>query len=619
MSTIAASLRRWAPTASVGVALTIAGLAFVAPIFAHPSFWGISDWDQHLFYHAAARRTLVEFHQLPLWNPYYCGGTVQLANPQSRVASPFFALVLAFGAPAGLKVDVALHLLIGLAGMYALARHHRASRLGAALAAVVFRLNAAYAFNLMLGMTWYMTTSYLPWALLGVERGRHEARWRWLAGAALALVVLGGGAYVAAIAVVFLIVHETVVCVRQRSARPLSALVAVGVIAFGLSAVKLVPTLVQLHDYPRSPDDQSGMSIEALVMTYLDAHPADAGRTWHQPGGGLWHGVDWGIDENATYVGIVPVALALLGVWAMGRREIPLGIACLVFAWITLGVRAAPLSLWQALRDLPVLGNMRIAQRWRVIVTLALALAAAIGLDRVRALLAKRSRWVADVACAAALVGVTIDLIAVNGVLFASAFPFAPIPVHAEKPFVQRAALHIAGYSEALAPEAPQLYTSSAHLPALGANLGIVNCYETARVDIYALPAESPHYRGEVTVIGAEGDARFVEFSPNRMVVEARAEAPARVVVDQNWQPGWTYTVIPDGEQGAAITDTIPMPFARQLSAPVPAGDHRVEFRYRAPGLAAGAAITAVTVVTPAILFAWKRRVRKHPSRAGEP
>ncbi len=612
MRTNVASVWRWAPTASVGVALTIAGLAFVAPIFAHPSFWGISDWDQHLFYHEAARRTLVEFHQLPLWNPYYCGGTVQLANPQSRVASPFFALVLALGAPAGLKVDVALHLLIGMAGMYALARHHGASRLGAALSAVVFRLNAAYAFNLMLGMTWYMTTSYLPWALLGVERGRDEARWRWLAGAALALVVLGGGAYVAAIAVVFLLVHETVVCVRQRSTQPLRALAAVGVIAFGLSAVKLAPTLVQLHTYPRAPDDQSGMSVEALVLTYLDPRPADAARTWHRPGGGLWRGVDWGIDENATYVGVVPVALALVGVWAMGRRELPLGIACLVFAWITLGVRAAPLSLWQVLRELPVLGNMRIAQRWRVIVTLALALAAAIGLDRVRGALARKSRWIADVAGAAALLGVTIDLIAVNGVLFASAFPFAPIPVRNEKPFVQRAALHVAGYSDALSPEAPQLYTSSAHLPALGANLGIVSCYETARVDIYALPAESPHYRGEVTVIGAEGEARFVEFSPNRMVVDARAEAPARVVVDQNWQPGWTYTLHPGGERGDAISDTLPMPFARQLSAPVPAGDHRVEFRYRAPGLATGATLTALTAVAPAILLAWRRRVRKY-------
>lgn len=584
----------------VGAALAGVGVAFVAPVFAHPSFWGISDWDQHLFYHEAARHTLVRFHELPLWNPFYCGGTVQLANPQSRVASPFFALVLALGAPAGLKVDLALHVLLGLAGMYALARHHGASRSAAALAAVVFRLNAAYAYNLMLGMSWYMTTSYLPWALLGAERGRSDPRWRWVAGGALAATVLGGGAYVVAMAAVFLVIHESVACVRDRDLRPLRSLVAIAAIALGLSAVKLVPTIAQLHAYPRAPDDHSGMSVEALVMTYLDPLRADASRTWHQPGGNLWHGVDWGIDENATYVGLAPVVLACLGAWAMGRRALPLWIACVAFAWITLGARAEPWSLWHALRALPILGNMRIAQRWRIVITLAIALAAAAGLDRARSWLTRRGRsaLVSAAASAALVAWVAVDLLAVNGVLFVSAFPFAPMPIRPAERLVQHDTLRIRGYSDALAPDAPQLYTSSAHLPALLANVGIVSCYETARVDIYALPAESPLYRGEAFLMGATGTARLLHASPNRLVAAVHAEAPARVVVNQNWQPGWTYTLGAGDAPQDAISNTLPMPFARQLSAAVPTGESRVELRYRAPGLVAGSAVTALTLVT---------------------
>ena len=63
----------------------VVALIFTLPIFLAFDYWGLFDWDQHLFYHAVPRATILNYGQFPLWNPYYCGGTVLLANPQSRL------------------------------------------------------------------------------------------------------------------------------------------------------------------------------------------------------------------------------------------------------------------------------------------------------------------------------------------------------------------------------------------------------------------------------------------------------------------------------------------------------------------------------------------------------
>src|SRR5882672_4862241 len=114
--------------------LAIVSIVFVSPIFHHPANFGVLDWDYNLFLQGVPRTTIVQYRQLPLWNPYEWGGIPMLGTQASRFLSPSFALILAFGTVLGAKLDVWLHLLVGLLGMYVLAREHALSR-GAALVA----------------------------------------------------------------------------------------------------------------------------------------------------------------------------------------------------------------------------------------------------------------------------------------------------------------------------------------------------------------------------------------------------------------------------------------------------------------------------------------------------
>src|SRR3989338_11551752 len=103
----------------IAVAASLAAaFLLLQQIFPNIGNWGLYDWDQHSFYHESARVSLLAFNQFPLWTPYYCGGNVLLANPQSPFLSPFFIFVILFGVVVGLKVEVLLYFSLGLLGMF---------------------------------------------------------------------------------------------------------------------------------------------------------------------------------------------------------------------------------------------------------------------------------------------------------------------------------------------------------------------------------------------------------------------------------------------------------------------------------------------------------------------
>src|SRR5215212_7215402 len=82
---------------------------YCAPLFASPNGLGLLDWDQHLFYYGSVMKTVVEYGQLPFWNPWYCGGNVLWQNPQIPLLSPALPLARVMSLPRAMKINIALH------------------------------------------------------------------------------------------------------------------------------------------------------------------------------------------------------------------------------------------------------------------------------------------------------------------------------------------------------------------------------------------------------------------------------------------------------------------------------------------------------------------------------
>ncbi|MEW6270959.1 MAG: YfhO family protein [Thermodesulfobacteriota bacterium] len=105
----------------------------------------------------------------------------------------------------------------------------------------------------------------------------------------------------------------------------------------------------------------------------------------------------------------------------------------------------------------------------------------------------------------------------------------------------------------------------------------------------------------------AREDARIVVDLPERVEIEATLAAPGLLVLTDTWYPGWRAEV-DGGERPILRAD-----YAFRAVA-LPAGTHRVVFRYQPASLRIGAAISAAALVAMvAVVAAGRSRRRRAP------
>src|SRR3990167_11524266 len=89
-------------------------------IFQNPFKLGFQDWDSFYAYAEHGKVSLEKFRQLPLWNPYHCGGMVQVGVPADSFWSPLIFPILLFGPVVGFKLQFFIYILFGFLGMFSL-------------------------------------------------------------------------------------------------------------------------------------------------------------------------------------------------------------------------------------------------------------------------------------------------------------------------------------------------------------------------------------------------------------------------------------------------------------------------------------------------------------------
>jgi hypothetical protein len=574
--------------AAIGLALTV---VFLSPIFSHFSNWGIQDWDQHAFYHEAGRVSLLRYGQLPQWNPYYCGGTDLLANPQSRVLSPTFPIILLIGTVAGLKIELLLFTFVGLLGVYALGQHLGLDEVCAWLAPVVYFLGPAYALPVSTGMSWILSTAYIPWVVLAYLRGFQDWRACVWAGAGLALMYLGGGVYPVVITLTFVGFLALLSVPEHGAKKPALVLGTSVVVMLGLGAAKFFPSIAFMQEYPRHADDESGFSVEALRIGLF--HRDQRLETSHTEFDGshfndsdrLLRGISSDFDDIGMYIGPIVAALFVAGLAVKGRSFWKLALAIPVFLWLSLGGRASP-SLFNALHRLPVYESFRYAERFRLVWFLAVCLLAGFGLQWGRGLLERRfavRRHGAVVTLILAIVA--CDLFLVTRPIYRSAYAIPPIETIQLGSFHQVERLQTYNARGFTGGTQWEEYGSwGAQYPALLMNLGTVDCYEPAYVPIRAAAMGSPGYRGEVYLDGGAGTVTTAHWSPNRLRYALDVREPGVLVVNQNYYSSWR------AHDGRPVKSHNGL-----LSVEVGPGDRFVELRYRRVSFTVGLVVSAMS------------------------
>jgi hypothetical protein len=330
---------------------------------------------------------------LPLWNPFLFGG-VPFQTGVHGYLYPGLWTGLALPAGFDFKLGIVLHLVLAAVGATWFARGRVASRLAALLAGTTFALSAFPVVHLYAGHRTLLTTAaWLPWVAGCLDRslrGRGSLRAGVLASGLMWLSAQYQIVFVSLGGVLLFFLLEALVGERAEDpARPdlrargrAAARVALhwgGVALFGalLAAVQLLPALRSAGLSQRTGGGgafaASFSSAPQNLLTYVV--PDLFGSRVDAPFVGAWS--YW---ESLGYVGLVPLALTLVGVAALPwRRWLPAALVAALALAVAMGRHTPLFGVWLAL--VPGAGLFRAPGRLTLLASWLLGLLAALALQ----------------------------------------------------------------------------------------------------------------------------------------------------------------------------------------------------------------------------------------------
>lgn len=525
----------------------------------------------------AARVALVDFHQFPSWNPYHCGGVVLYQDAQAPFPGPLFLLTF-FWAPAivGIKLWEIIHLIIAAFGMRRLAADNGANLPEQVLAAAVVTATGSISWHLGGGNLSFSAFLLFPWVLWAHRRALREPRYAVLMGALLALSAVEGGVYPLPLMLSALAI-DTVARLGDRDERRalLVSLPIAGAVTGLLSAVRVLPILLYLKEYPRLMPLDDQMTVAEVFHTWTT-------RVHDRPFPG--HTFVW--DEYGDYLSGAPVILLLAGVavalWKRDDRTHARRVDLALFIgiiWLALGNIPA-FSLFGLLHELPIYRSLRVPSRYLFAGNIGVAMLVVWAVVAMRQALAS---WNARLAILRAVV--VIECLVVAGTVYDMA--------KYNQPHMQRGVDPPMVHQRASANFFQNSQTPYDRLPTHAMRgIGTAQCYVPME---WSAPSglwdgEGPQVRLDVADAGT---AQQTRWTPNEITVDVALTRPARLIINQNYETGWTASV------GTTESDR------RMLTVKLPQGRYTLTVRHRPPGLMPGLALTLVGALLS--LFLWKK------------
>ena len=631
---------RWAGTAiliAVITPLALAGYWFSsAPL-------GISDWDYYFSLHHVYRQIILEHGQFPFWNPYTCGGTAGLADPEFPLFTPTFLLELIFGIPTGLRLAIFLSTAVGALGMLALAKRLGLSPPAALLASLAAFFGSVNLLEITEGHVNVFAAAWIPWifwswlgayrtkryrykatggatggprsrntkhesATVTADLGGHPARQDpsllkkspsgLLCGVFLALTFFQGGIYLLMYTVLAFILLPFLV------SRPRDAIIVTfkaGLWALGLAAVKLLPALSWLSQFQDKAYASSATTLPYLYEILLGRHLHGADIL---PGQGTgWH-------EYGAYLGPLVAALSILGLTTLRRSRLVRALA--ISAALAILLSSAGPLLKPAFDQLPFLPRSSIS-RFILFAVIPLSLLAGIGLDTIAGaeeinfcrvgVGGKRAKRAGDKRgknsiprrlLLTVLPGlVAVDLMSLSYPLSKQAFVVSQTDVQ-----ITSAPQPIAFTTNTYMTRLDSIDYTRSYLATL-AGYGTLNYCTPLSPEPSVVTVDSQYDSSYLTTTTASyGTAELVSFSPNRILARATINQATDVVINTNYAKGWYVNNQPAHE----ITG--------RVGIPLTPGTYNLAFRYRAPGLVFGSSLTLVTLMAAALLALRNFKVR---------
>ncbi len=547
----------------LGAALIICMFSILAtvPYLDRSGNWGIYDWDYRYSLSHIYQSTIKEHNQFPLWNPYICGGTAGLGDPEFAVITPSFALQYLFGVEDGTGIALTLSFVIGGMGILLLAK----SLLLDPFSSLIATLTVLFSTALMLKATEGHTTiifayMWVPWVFWAWQRAYRTLyhQWTLLSGVFLALAVLQGGIYIVSYTMVSLGALSLLAHKRWRAVQITLYAVAWMI---GLSGFQLIPALFWVKEFPDQAFVGSAYTLSRIWDIFFGRYLHDSYVLSNQLS--RWH-------EYGAYVGYGVFALVLVGISFVQSsrvvRFLTIGLLGTLFL-SSLGPLFEPLL--QSMSFLPRSNISRLV----LYTLLSAGLLAGFGMKRLISIFPSHLHFIPVIVVSF----ISIDLLSITYPIAAQGFVVSPA-TEIEYPF-RSPITHISDTFETRhqGNDIPRTY--GAVLKGYGTASFCSVIGPKSAIEVAVNQDEPPAY--------LQSDARtsLLSWSPNAFIFSYTATSDTDIKVNSNYAQGWRTS-------HGAIDRT-----KNRLTIHVPAGKATATVQYIPPGMVLGLIITTLTLL----------------------
>jgi hypothetical protein len=549
----------------------------VPALFLDP--WKLGTYHDEHYHYAhddAARLTVSWFHQIPSWNPYYCGGVPGVGNPQGATFSPEFLLKLIFETGPGRRLGYLMLFVLGMEGVYRLARRLDASAIGAILAGATFATCGFFANVMRLGWLNFFTFQLVAWVALAYLEGLKSWAWRIGGGLFVGWMVLAGGVYTVPYTVLLLglmvmLTMGELLLGEPREDRPhwtapLITFAAIGVVSACVSAFKLLPMMRVIVDHPRLWEGGEAYPVSDIIARLIGPVPFEG-----QPG----------------LIGKFMFALAFLAA-AFDKNGARAFAFSVVFFCLALGDYAewAPNA---KLHALPVFAQLRFPHRFVVMVAMFVCIGAGIAIGRLEDLF------------------VAIGRVLRNGLVLRPIGDLSPTQKLAFGAVGALLSLKLSLFvwddyaKEAMINDSIWVMDSPRVRHAefrqsrgnrwdgqvwAQASLGTLQCFEETEFPISSfLTGDAP--AEEMPLDPSVATVQRLRWTPNGIKLHVKAQVPTTVIVNQNWHRAWKSSVGQTYSRNGL------------LAVSVPNGEYDLVIRYRdrLVGVGLGISVASLLVI----------------------
>ena len=377
------------------------------PTLLHPSNFLLQDAVEVFHPDLEWVRGMIRAGHLPLWDPNIFAGEPLLATQQTAMFFP--TTVLAYVLPfwSSLGIIIVLKIAFAAWGTWLVCRARGMRAASGWLAATSYAFGMYFVIWLDHPQTnvWLL----LPWLVLAVRRTarRGDLRGVGLLGAAVGLMLLGGhpeSVFIVGLFVIAFAAHELVG--RDAAAEPAGRrravflrLLAGTLLGAVCGLVVLAPFVEQLGQSVGAARGGSNLPSSSLLSLFLPDF-------WGRPDHGFSGNGPVNYAERTIYIGALPLLLAFAGLYRSRLREqwffVAVSVAALILAIHLPGLGGLP--------RLPVLDDVALS-RALVVVSFALAMLAAYGLEAFLDGDAAHRRRMLEIAGLIALVPVALALV----------------------------------------------------------------------------------------------------------------------------------------------------------------------------------------------------------------